>query len=124
MENKEKIKTKKIDFRLTIKEYKQIMQQVKSSGKKRPEYILFRLLYPNKPVINSKDLFHNLNDIGIELSKSGTNINQVVKHMNSEMILGQIKPTTIEAFIELLKEHNTLKENINIEYRNILSKIT
>ncbi len=81
MENKFRLRNKRVEIRATEYEYEQIMRQFKASGKNTlREFIIESAI--NGCIINVD--YKELKQLAYEVNRIGNNINQVAHKINSE----------------------------------------
>jgi len=118
---KEGRRTKKIDARFTEDEYNLVLEMEKELGISRTELVRIRLLNNGgNIVINSRELLRHLDSIGVEMGRSGNNINQLARHANTLKLQGELSPSVAAKFNELLEGHIKIYQALEVSLRKII----
>jgi hypothetical protein len=118
---KEGKRTKKIDVRFTEAEYKIVLELEKSLGISKTDLVRERLLnIASKTVVNAKELINQLDRVGLELGRSGNNINQLARYANVLINKGVLSPVVVERFNLLFAQYLENQRSLDAALRNIM----
>jgi hypothetical protein len=114
-------RSKKIDARFTEDEYKLVKTLEKELGVCKTDLIR-RALLNNAPsvLVNAKEMLGLLDSIGLELARSGNNINQLARYANTLIKRNILSPAVIERFNYLFENHQQQEKELTIALRKIL----
>jgi hypothetical protein len=114
-------RSKKIDARFTEDEYKLVQTLEKELGVCKTDLIR-RALLNNAPsvLVNAKEMLGLLDSIGLELARSGNNINQLARYANTLNKRNILSPVVIERFNYLFENHQQQEKELTIALRKIL----
>jgi len=114
-------RSKKIDARFTEEEYKLVLALEKELGVSKSDLIR-RTLLSNAPavLINAKEMLSRLDNIGLELARSGNNLNQLARYANTLHKRNILSPMVVERFNQLLETHLQQQKELSIALRRVL----
>lgn len=122
--SEKKNRTKKIDARFTEDEYKIIEEMEKTLGLRKTDLVRMRLLTNSTAlVINAKEFIAELNSIGLELHRQGTNINQLARHANTLKLEGRLDADVISEFMILMEKHAKNQETLEVSLRKVMRSL-
>jgi len=114
-------RSKKIDVRLTQQELMLVNTLAKASGIGRGEFIRKRLLAAGDQLLmDSRLMMGELDRLGLELSRSGNNINQLARYANILNRDGLLSPVVADRLILALKNHHGLKLKLETLIRKLI----
>jgi hypothetical protein len=114
------LKSKKLQMHVTALEYNNIQALYKASGKKTlSDFMRTMVLDENKSnsIINNVELIKHLDKIGKEISRIGTNINQLARYANIQMLSGKVDPRTMIKFNDQMDSYLQKKRELTKAYR-------
>lgn len=113
---------RRLAIRVTEDEKKIIESFAKKEGLKVSEYI--RNLALQKVIIEKRIEYNkDLRDLNFEISKIGTNINQLAKHVNKAEKLKTIDAGSINVFAIFMKEYFELFEKANSTLKSMYKRL-
>lgn len=118
-------RSKKIDARFTEEEYNQVLALEKELGVSKTELIR-RGVLNNAPavLINAKEMLRLLDTIGLELARSGNNINQLARYANTLSKRNILSQAVAERFNYLLSTHLAQQKDLTIALRKIIKLLS
>jgi hypothetical protein len=114
------LKSKKLQMHVTALEYTNIQALYKASGKKTlSDFMRTMVLDENKSnsIINNIELIKHLDKIGKEVSRIGTNINQLARYANIQILSGKVDPRTMIKFNDQMDNYLQEKRELTKAYR-------
>jgi cation transport regulator ChaC len=126
MNNKQKPngRTKRFEMRLTEEEEKQLVNLEKQLGLTRSEIIRKCVLEKSGTlIINSQNLLITLDTIGVELGRSGNNVNQLARHANVLNKRGLLNESVVKEFNKLFSEYTRIRNDTEKSLRQIIRLI-
>jgi len=114
-------RSKKIDARFTEEEYKVVLALEKELGVRKTDLVR-RGVLNNAPavLVNAKETLRLLDGIGLELARSGNNINQLARYANILNKRNILSPMVIERFNYLFEMHLRQQKELAIVLRKVL----
>jgi hypothetical protein len=114
-------RSKKIDARFTEEEYKVVLALEKELGVHKTDLVR-RGVLNNAPavLVNAKEMLRALDSIGLELARSGNNINQLARYANILNKRSILSPMVVERFNLLFETHLGLQKELSIALRKVL----
>ena len=116
-------KTTSVKFRCTEQEKKDLKRLAKSRGDSLSDLCRGSVFNDKVVLANPIELIKTLDAIGAELNKSGSNINQIAKYANKLDKGGKLDSNVLQAFLNIMEEHQELKKQIIVGYQNLISKV-
>jgi hypothetical protein len=112
---------KKIDARFTEDEYKVVLALEKELGVKKSDLIR-RALLSNAPkvLVNAKEMLGLLDTIGLELARSGNNLNQLARYANILNKRRMLSPVVVERFNYLFETYLAQQKDLDVALRKVL----
>ncbi len=112
---------KKVDVRFTEEEYGLLMNMVRDLGIGRSELCRNRILGNAASIVtNAKENVRYLDEIGLELSRAGNNVNQLARYTNVLIRNDLFSPVAAERFnLELIK-YQVLQKRLEALLRKII----
>ena len=110
----------KLQMHVTAKEYEKLNDQFRSTGIRYfSDYL--RLLILDKRgsgnITNKKELIKQLDAIGAQISKIGSNINQIAKYANIQIKSNKVDQRTLERFNKHMEAYLQEERNLINAYR-------
>jgi hypothetical protein len=110
----------KLQLHVTAKEYEKLNDQFRSTGIRYfSDYL--RLLILDKRgsgnITNKKELIKQLDAIGAQISKIGSNINQIAKYANIQIKSNKVDQRTLERFNKHMEAYLQEERNLINAYR-------
>lgn len=117
-------RSKKIDARFTGEEYNQVLALEKELGVSKTELIR-RGVLKNAPVVlvNAKEMLRSLDTIGLELARSGNNINQLARYANILSKRNILSQAVAERFNYLLDSHLAQQKDLTVALRKVIKHL-
>jgi hypothetical protein len=114
-------RSKKIDARFTEDEYKVVLALEKELSIKKSDLIR-RALLSNAPkvLVNAKEMLRLLDAIGLELSRSGNNLNQLARYANILKKRSMLSPVVVERFNYLFETYLSQQKDLDSSLRKVL----
>jgi hypothetical protein len=114
-------RSKKIDARFTEDEYKVVLALEQELGIKKSDLIR-RALLSNAPkvLVNAKEMLRLLDTIGLELARSGNNLNQLARYANILNKRSMLSPVVVERFNYLFETYLTQQKDLDSALRKVL----
>jgi len=114
-------RSKKIDARFTEDEYKIVLALEKELGVTKTDLVR-RSLLNNGPaiVVNAKEMLRSLDSTGLELARSGNNINQLARYANILNKRSVLSPTVVERFNFLFETYLQQQKDLAIALRKVV----
>lgn len=110
-----------VTLRLTAKEIELLVALEKQLSLTRTEIIKARLFRDaDKLLLNTKDVLKQLDQIGLEMHRVGTNINQLARHANTLNLKGQLGPEVIIEFNRIFENYLDVQRLLEISLRKII----
>ena len=117
-------RSRKIDVRFTEEEFAFVVNLEKLLGLKRSDIIRRKTLEVDlQLILDARSLLSSIDQIGLELSRSGNNINQLAKYANILIKQGVLSPVLINRFLKELEKHSELMQSLALDIRKILRTI-
>lgn len=114
----------RFELRLTENEKTQFLALEKSLGINRSEIVRNRVLnHSSRILVDSKTILQMLDTLGSELGRSGNNINQLARHINSLKLQGKLEPGELSRFPTLIADYIKYQRQIEQEFRNLMRLI-
>lgn len=114
----------RFELRLTKAEKEQFLSLEKFLGLNRSEIVRNRVLaHSSKILVDSKSILQMLNTLGSELGRSGNNINQLARHINTLKLQGRLEPGELSRFPSLIADYIKYQRQIEQEFRNLMRLI-
>jgi hypothetical protein len=115
---------KRFEMRLTEDEEKQLANLEKELGLTRSVIIRKRVIENSgRLVISSHNLLTALDTIGVELGRSGNNINQLARHANILNKRGLLNESVVREFNQLFSEYARIRSDTEKSLRQIIRLI-
>jgi hypothetical protein len=114
-------RSKKIDARFTEDEYKVVLALEKELSIKKSDLIR-RALLSNAPkvLVNAKEMLRLLDAIGLELARSGNNLNQLARYANILNKRSMLSPVVVERFNYLFETYLSQQKDLDSSLRKVL----
>jgi hypothetical protein len=114
-------RSKKIDARFTEDEYKVVLALEKELSIKKSDLIR-RALLSNAPkvLVNAKEMLRLLDAIGLELARSGNNLNQLARYANILKKRSMLSPVVVERFNYLFETYLSQQKDLDSSLRKVL----
>lgn len=117
-------RTCRFELRLSQSERDDFIALEKSLGMCRSEIVRLRVLsHSSKVLVNSRVVLGLLDQLGIELGRSGNNINQLARHANTLNKQGRLTTSDIRTFASLLTDYIEKQKLIEKELRSLMRLI-
>jgi hypothetical protein len=117
-------RSRKIDVRFSDDELAFVVKLEKLLGLKRSDIIRRKTLDVDlQLILDARSLLSSIDQIGLELSRSGNNINQLAKYANILIKQGVLSHILINRFLKELEKHDELMQSLAIDIRKILRMI-
>ncbi|MGF7028704.1 MULTISPECIES: plasmid mobilization protein [Sphingobacterium] len=114
----------RFELRLTENEKAQFLALEKSLGINRSEIVRNRVLNrSSRTLVDSKTILQMLDTLGSELGRSGNNINQLARHINTLKLQGKLEPGELSRFPSLIADYIKYQRQIEQEFRNLMRLI-
>ncbi|WP_286897406.1 MULTISPECIES: plasmid mobilization protein [Sphingobacterium] len=114
----------RFELRLTKAEKAQFLSLEKSTGLNRSEIVRNKVLsHSSKILVDSKTILQMLDTLGSELGRSGNNINQLARHINTLKLQGRLEPGELSRFPSLIADYIKYQRQIEQEFRNLMRLI-
>lgn len=114
----------RFELRLTENEKAQFLALEKSLGINRSEIVRDRVLnHSSRILVDSKTILQMLDTLGSELGRSGNNINQLARHINTLKLQGKLEPGELSRFPSLIADYIKYQRQIEQEFRNLMRLI-
>lgn len=114
----------RFELRLTQNEKAQFIALEKSLGINRSEIVRNRVLnYSSGILVDSKTILQMLDTLGSEMGRSGNNINQLARHINTLKLQGKLEPGELSPFPSLIADYIKYQRQIEQEFRNLMRLI-
>lgn len=114
----------RFELRLTENEKAQFLALEKSLGINRSEIVRNRVLNRSSRIlVDSKTILQMLDTLGSELGRSGNNINQLARHINTLKLQGKLEPGELSRFPSLIADYIKYQRQIEQEFRNLMRLI-
>lgn len=111
----------KIDVRFTKQELVQVEALAKDLGLNKTDLVRRRLLGETEGLmVNAAALMRALDLAGLELARSGNNINQLARYANRLQKHGVLSPGIAHEYKELLALHNRQQQDLQKLFRKLL----
>lgn len=123
-ETKKNNRVCRFELRLTENEKAQFLALEKSLGINRSEIVRNRVLsHSSRILVDSKTILQMLDTLGSELGRSGNNINQLARHINTLKLQGKLEPGELFQFPSLIADYIKYQRQIEQEFRNLMRLI-
>ncbi|RVT99728.1 plasmid mobilization relaxosome protein MobC [Mucilaginibacter limnophilus] len=117
-------RNKKIDARFTEEEYALILAMEKTFGISKTELVRKRVLEEAAAIIvNAAELIRELHSIGIELGRTGNNINQLARYANLLNLKGILSPVVAERFLLLMEHYQAKQKSLEVTLRQVVRRM-
>lgn len=114
-------RTRKIDVRFSEEEYAAVLTLERLLGLKRTDIIRKRVLEVDlKLIFNTNALLASIDQVGLELSRSGNNINQLARYANILISQRILSPVLVNRYLKEMEKHSVLVESFGHELKKIL----
>ncbi|WP_139222303.1 plasmid mobilization protein [Pedobacter suwonensis] len=114
-------RNKRLSVRFSEEEFIFILSLEKLLGLKRTDIIRKRVLEVNVALIfDGRSVLASIDQIGLELSRTGNNINQLAKYANILNKQRVLSPVIFTRYSKELDKHSLLLKNLNLEIKKIL----
>ncbi|MGQ7856547.1 plasmid mobilization protein [Pedobacter sp. WC2501] len=114
-------RNRKISVRFSEEEFSSIVSLEKLLGLKRTDIIRKRVLEVNVQLIfDGRSVLGSIDQIGLELSRTGNNINQLARYANILNKQRVLSPVIFTRYSKELDKHSILLKNLNMEIRRML----
>ncbi|MBB6240329.1 hypothetical protein HDC90_005003 [Pedobacter sp. AK013] len=114
-------RTRKISVRFSEEEFSSIASLEKLLGLKRTDIIRKRVLEVNvQLVFDGRSVLASIDQIGLELSRTGNNINQLARYANILNKQRVLSPVIFTRYNKELDKHSLLLKSLNMEIRRML----
>lgn len=115
---------KKIDARFTEDEYNMVLALEKELGVRKTDLVR-RAVLNNAPavLVNAKEMLRSLDSIGLELARSGNNINQLARYANILNKRNILSPMVLERFNHLFENHLQQQKELTVALRKVLKML-
>lgn len=114
----------RFELRLTKAEKAQFLSLENSTGLNRSEIVRNKVLsHASKILVDSKTILQMLDTLGSELGRSGNNINQLARHINTLKLQGRLEPGELSRFPSLIADYIKYQRQIEQEFRNLMRLI-
>lgn len=114
-------RTKKIDVRFTDDEYSHVLEMESLLGLKKTDIIRKKVLESNlQLVFDAKSLLASLDQVGLELSRSGNNINQLARYANVLNKQRILSPILFNRYLLELEKHAVIVKSLGRYIKKIL----
>ena len=114
-------RTEHIKVRITEDEEKILLGLEKEFGISRSDLVRKRVLHEAEMmVVNSKELIQQIDKVGVELARSGNNINQLARHANSIAVSGDLPPSVLARYNFLMDQHINVQKELEVCLRKII----
>lgn len=114
-------RNRKISVRFSEEEFSSIVSLEKLLGLKRTDIIRKRVLEVNVQLIfDGRSVLGTIDQIGLELSRTGNNINQLARYANILNKQRVLSPVIFTRYSKELDKHSLLLKNLNMEIRRML----
>ncbi|MEH3115736.1 plasmid mobilization protein [Pedobacter terrae] len=114
-------RNRKISVRFSEEEFNSIVSLEKLLGLKRADIIRKRVLEVNLPLIfDGRSVLASIDQIGLELSRTGNNINQLARYANILNKQRILSPVIFTRYSKELYKHSLLVKSLNMEIRRML----
>lgn len=114
----------KIDVRFTKGELAQVETLAKALGLNKTALVRHRLLQGTEGLVaNAAALLAALDRAGLELARSGNNINQLARYANRLQKHGVLSPGIAHEYRALLALHNRQQQELQKLFRQLLRSV-
>ncbi|MGN7986497.1 plasmid mobilization protein [Pedobacter psychrodurus] len=114
-------RNKRLSVRFSEEEFIFILSLEKLLGLKRTDIIRKRVLEVNVALIfDGRSVLASIDQIGLELSRTGNNINQLARYANILNKQRVLSPVIFTRYSKELDKHSLLLKNLNLEIKKIL----
>ena len=112
---------RKVDVRFSEAEFAKITALEKLLGLRRTDIIRKRLLETDlKLVFDARAVLSSLDQIGLELSRSGNNINQLARYANILIKQRILSPVLFDRYLKELEKHLFQMKSLQRDIRKII----
>ncbi|QQD14385.1 hypothetical protein [Sphingobacterium sp. UDSM-2020] len=117
-------RSRRFELRLSEAERTQFLDLEKSLGLSRADIVRIRVLQNSKKMlVNTTEIMKLLDSIGTEIGRSGNNINQLAKHVNTLQQQGMFHSALIRDLAPLLTEYIRLQRRLEQSIRQLIRLI-
>lgn len=114
-------KTRRIGARFSEEEFNTIVSLEKLLGLKRSDIVRKRMLDINLHLVfDGRSVLNSIDQIGLELSRTGNNINQLARYANILNKQRVLSPVIFTRYSKELDKHSLLLKNLNMEIKKVL----
>lgn len=114
-------RTRKISVRFSEEEFSSILSLESLLGLKRTDIIRKRVLEVNvQLVFDGRSVLASIDQVGLELSRTGNNINQLAKYANILSKQRVLSPVIFSRYSKELDKHSLLLQNLNLEIKKMI----
>ena len=114
-------RSKKIDARFTEDEYKIVLVLEKELGVSKTDLVRRGVLNNASAIlVNAKEMLRLLDSIGLELARSGNNINQLARYANILNKRNILSPVVVERFNHLFESYLDQQKEVQVALRKVL----
>ncbi|WP_443938821.1 plasmid mobilization protein [Pedobacter sp. MW01-1-1] len=118
-------RSRKIDVRFSDEEFTFVQQLEKLLGLTKADIIRKKVLEVNPQLIfDARALLASLDQVGLELSRSGNNINQLARYANVLNRRRILSAVIINRYLLELEKHSSLMKSIETDIRKILRMVS
>lgn len=116
-------RTSRIEVKCTSIDKAMVIQHASSAGLKVSSYVLMKALGQKVPV-NRQKYLEELHALNLELSRSGSNLNQLARYANTMLQLGHLNAEVIDKLKVKLDQYNQQQILIREEFRKIVRELS
>ncbi|CAH0267058.1 MULTISPECIES: plasmid mobilization relaxosome protein MobC [unclassified Pedobacter] len=114
-------RTRKITVRFSEEEFCSILSLERLLGLKRTDIIRKRVLEVNlQLVFDGRSVLASIDQIGLELSRTGNNINQLARYANILNKQHVLSPVIFSRYSKELDKHSLLLQKLNLEIKKMI----
>lgn len=114
-------RTRKIDVRFSDDEFAKILSLEKLLGLRRADIIRKKVLDVDlKLILDARSVLASLDQIGLELSRSGNNINQLARYANILIKQRILSPVLLNRYLKELEKHLFQMKLLQRDIRKII----
>jgi len=114
-------RTRKISARFSEEEFSSILSLERLLGLNRTDIIRKRVLEVNRQLVfDGRSVLASIDQIGLELSRTGNNINQLARYANILNKQRVLSPVIFSRYSKELDKHLLLLKSLNMEIRRML----
>ncbi|NCD68279.1 plasmid mobilization protein [Mucilaginibacter agri] len=114
-------RTEQIKVRITEDEDKALRGLEKEFGISRSDLVRKRVLYDAELIlVNARELILQIDKVGVELARSGNNINQLARHANTIAMTGDPPTSVLTRYNFLMDQHINVQKELEVCLRKII----